>query len=157
MEVARFEQYVRRYADTVYRIALNYTRNPHDSEDVLQNVMLRFYRSMGKLGGEEYIKAWLIRVTINESKRFLKRNRSRATVSLGNYANTVYQNDFEDRELFLEVMSLDAKYRDVLYLFYFEHYTTDEIASLTGTKPSTVRTRLSRARELLRTRLEDEA
>ena len=60
-----------------------------------------------------------------------------------------------DRAVLRAVMELPEKYRTAIYLYYYEDYSTDEIARLTGTPAATVRTRLRRGRELLRAGLEE--
>ena len=156
MTDTEFERYARAFSDTVFRVALNILKNREDSEDALQNTLIRFYKSRHKLTSEEHIKAWLIKVAQNEAKRLLNKNARRATVSLGDRVNTAFSNDFEKKELFMSLMSLDEKYSTALYLHYYEGYRTEEIASLTGVTPSAVRTRLSRGRELLKNILSED-
>lgn len=156
MTDSEFEIYARRYSDTVFRVALNILKNKEDSEDALQNTLIRFYKNAYKLKGEEHIKAWLIRVAQNEAKRLCRR-KSVDTVSLGEWVGQAFSDDLEKKELFLSLMSLDEKYSTALYLFYYEGYKTEEIARLTSVSPAAVRSRLSRGRELLKKRLtEDE-
>lgn len=151
-----FERYARMHSDMIFRIALNMLKNRQDSEDALQNTLIRFYRHGRHLKDEEHIKAWLIKVAQNEAKRILKKNASGGAQPLCDYAGAVFSDQLERKELFLSLMGLDEKYATALYLFYYEGYQTAEIASLTGTSPSTVRTRLSRGRELLKRVLSEE-
>lgn len=155
MNDSDFEAYAEKYSDTIYRIAFNYLKNRSDSEDVLQNVLIRFYRSRDKLVNDRHIKAWLIRVAVNESKRLLAANARRGEQSLSECAGMLYPDDTDSRELFSEVMRLPQKYRDVLYLCYYEGYTAEEIAAMLHKSPSAIRSRLSRARQKLKIVLED--
>lgn len=150
-----FEEYAKKYADTVFRVALGILRNQHDSEDAMQNTLMRFFRHKDQFDDDEHIKAWLIRVASNESKRILKKNAGLSLVDLETVAAKAYGDDTASRELFLQIMSLEEKYRSAVYLHYYERYTAEEIGKLTGTSASTVRTRLSRAREMLKDALED--
>lgn len=82
-----FESVVKTYADTVYRVALNILRNPEDSKDCMQNVFLRYYKKQNAFESDEHIKAWLIRVAVNESKRLLKINSKNQNVPLDEVAD----------------------------------------------------------------------
>lgn len=151
-----FEEIVKSYADMVYRIALGICRNQMDSEDIMQNVFLRLHRKFSTFSSEEHIKAWLIRVTINESKRLLKHNSKYSCESYEILQNEVFSTDKESQELFGQVMELKEKYRTVLYLYYYEDLSTKEISQMLKIKEATVRTQLARARELLKLKIEEE-
>lgn len=127
-----------------------------DSEDIMQNVFLRLHRKFSTFSSEEHIKAWLIRVTINESKRLLKHNSKYSCESYEILQNEVFSTDKESQELFGQVMELKEKYRTVLYLYYYEDLSTKEISQMLKIKEATVRTQLARARELLKLKIEEE-
>lgn len=156
MTDSEFERYAKRYSDMIFRIALNILKNKEDSEDAMQNTLIRFYRNAGKLSGEEHIKAWLIKVAQNEAKRILRKSRRSDTSSLGEWVGEAFSDDLEKKELFLSLMSLDEKYSTALYLFYYEGCKTEEIARMTSSTPSAVRSRLSRGRELLKKHLTED-
>lgn len=63
---------VNTYSDTVYRVALNITHNPHDSFDISQEVFIRLVKNQEKIKDKEHLKAWLIRVAVNCSRSFMK-------------------------------------------------------------------------------------
>lgn len=151
-----FENVVKVYADTVYRVALNIVRNVEDSKDVMQNVFLRYYKKQNTFENEEHIKAWLIRVAVNESKRLLKINSKNQSVPLDEVTNTLFAETSEESDIFKEVMKLDDKYRTVIFLYYFEGYDVKEIAQILRRNAATVRTQLSRARELLKKNLKED-
>ena len=71
MDTERFQQAAERYKDTIFRIALNYCKNCTDADDITQNVLIRCYKSNKAFDSEEHLRNWLIRVAINESKRWL--------------------------------------------------------------------------------------
>ena len=158
MTNTEFEIIVREYSDMVYRVALNMCRNPENSQDIMQNVFLRLYKYGKKdvTASKEYLKAWLIRVTVNESKRMLRSVAKREWVPLDEVANTLFACDEVSKDVFTQVMSLDEKYRVVVYLYYYEGYCVKEISRILSRKEATVRTQLSRAREILRINLEEE-
>ena len=142
------------HLDMVYRIALNCLRVPADAEDAAQTVLLRLWQSDTEFAGGGHLRYWLARVTVNVC-RDMTRSPWRRTVSLDSCREPVFQ-DPEHRELYEAVMALPAKYRLPLYLYYYEGYAAAEVAELLGLNPSTVQTRLARAREKLKIRLTEE-
>lgn len=156
MSVMDFESAVKTYSDTVYRIALNILKKPEDSKDCMQNVFLRYYKKQNTFESCEHIKAWLIRVTVNESKRLLRYNSKAEIVPLEEVANTLFATSRDEGAVFQEVMKLQDKYRTVILLYYYEGYDTKEIAHILKRNEATVRTQLSRARELLKTKIKED-
>lgn len=150
----QFTDAAERYLDMVYRIALNWFRNPADAEDASQNALLRLWRADTDFQGEDHLRHWLVRVTLNECRRISSHPWRKRTVPLENCPEPVFL-DPARQTLFREVMSLPAKYRVPLYLHYYEGYSTDEVGELLGLNPATVRTRLSRARAKLKTQLKE--
>ena len=144
-----------RHLDMVYRIALNCLRVPADAEDAAQTVLLRLWQSGTEFVGGEHLRYWLVRVTVNVCRDMARSPWRRRTVSLEAWREPVFQ-DPEHRELYEAVMALPAKYRLPLYLYYYEGYAAAEVAELLGLNPSTVQTRLARARERLRIQLTEE-
>jgi RNA polymerase sigma-70 factor (ECF subfamily) len=147
-----FTRQARTYMDTIFRVAFNYLKSRADADDVTQNVLLKLYRADKAFESDAHLKHWLIRVTINECKRTLLLPWRRvepieeATAAFG------FETP-EQSELFSAVMELPAKYRVAILLYYFEDYSTEEIARLLGIPKATVGTRLKRAREKLKTNL----
>ena len=154
MENREFELLARRYMDMVFRLAFSYMKSASDADDVTQNVLLRLLRNIKPFENEEHARFWLVRVTVNECKRALRSPWRRAG-DIEEYANELHFETPEHSELFYAVMELPEKYRTAIDLYYYEDYSTDEIARLTGTPAATVRTRLRRGRELLRAGLEE--
>ena len=152
MQTEQFTRIARKYMDTVYRVALNYLRSPDAADDITQEVFLRLLRSETLFASEEHIRNWLIRVTINECKRDLA-SRWRKVEPLEAYAEKLAFSSEENSETYRIVMRLPRKYRMVIYLHYYEGYSTSEIAQMLGSKQSTVCTQLERGRKLLKTML----
>ena len=152
MQTEQFTRIARKYMDTVYRVALNYVRSPDAADDITQEVFLRLLRSETLFKSEEHIRNWLIRVTINESKRDLA-SRWRKVEPLEAYAEKLSFSSEENSETYRSVMHLPRKYRMVIYLHYYEGYSTSEIAQMLGSKQSTVCTQLERGRKLLKNML----
>ena len=138
-----------KYMDTVFRLAFSYMKSRADADDITQNVLLKLYRYDKDFQSESHLKNWLIRVTINECKQAF-RSPWRRTEDIQDYANSLAMSEPEQRELFEAVMSLPSNYRVVLYLYYYEDHTSDEIARMLDIPAATVRTRLARGREKLK-------
>ena len=149
----RLENLVTRYENTLYRTALAILDNPAEAEDAVQDTFLRWLEKRPDFNDEEHEKAWLLRVTINGCKSQLRQRKRRPTVELLD----IYPAQTEGERLAFEaVRTLPEKERAVIHLFYYEGYSTEEIAELMGQRPGTVRSHLSRARSRLRELLKGE-
>ena len=149
------EQYtclVRKYIDTVFRVALNYLKNRADAEDVCQNVFLALLTEKKDFRSDDHLRNWLIRVAINECKKVLRSPWHRRE-SLDDHIPSVPFSDPQHSDLYYSVMSLPQHYRVPLYLHYYEGYSTSDIASYLHCPHATVRSRLSRARKTLKQKL----
>ena len=153
MDAERFQRAAERYKDTVYRIALNYYGSSYDADDTVQDVMLKLFQRKEPFESEEHARYWLIRVTINQCKNGLRLARLRRHEDLDDIDASVQFQQPEHSEVYREVMALPERYRTVLYLFYYEELSVNKIALLLGIKPTAVTTRLSRARQKLKTKL----
>ena len=150
------EQYtclVNKYIDSIYRIAFNYLKNRADAEDVCQNVFLALLAERKTFQSDEHLRNWLIRVAVNECKMILRSPWHRRE-SLEDHIPAIHFSDLRYSDLYYCVMALPRHYRTPLYLHYYEGYSTEEIGQILRLPGSTVRTRLQRARQLLRKNLE---
>lgn len=150
-----FARIVRQHADTVYRVAYAWLRNPADANDVTQDVLLALYRTDTAFASDEHLRRWLIRAAINRCKMLFSSPWHRRE-SIDAYENTLAFEQDADRTLFDAVMSLDKEYRMPLLIYYYEGYSTAEAAAMLGIPQRTMSTRLHRARAKLRTILEEE-
>lgn len=141
------------HSDTVFRIAFLKTGNLADADDIMSDVFLRLVRNIHKIKSEEHLKAWLIRATINCSNSFFKKQKRINQVRIVE-CDAVYE--MEENSVLPLVMALPMHQKTVIYMHYFEGYSVDEIATLCGVKSGTVKSRLSRAREALKTTLKGE-
>lgn len=140
------------YKDPVYRLALSFTGSTADAEDITQTVFLKLMEKRPNLTpGKE--RSWLFRVTANECRSLHRRLRRRPTVSLDEVLAVAAP---EHRQLLEEVMKLGSNDRAVLYLFYYEGFSTEEIGQMLKVSQSAVTTRLQRARKHLKATLEQE-
>jgi RNA polymerase sigma-70 factor (ECF subfamily) len=143
---------VESFRASVFRIAYGYTGSYEDSEDISQDVFLRLYQSNKTFKNDEHMKAWLIRVTINASKGLMRTpwKKRKEILTLRDIEDRPYYDDVTERELFDCVMRLPENYRTVVCLYYYEDYSTKEIAKIMKISVTAVTTRLSRAREELK-------
>jgi RNA polymerase sigma factor (sigma-70 family) len=137
-----------KYADTVWRLCLVYMRNKADAEDVFQNVFIKLYQQWPTFNGEAHVKAWLITVTTNECKNQLKSFWRKNVIAIAQVVSPIEHDN--NKEVVKVVMQLPTKYRDVLYLHYFEGYKANELVTILESNESTIKTRLKRGRELLK-------
>ncbi len=154
MELQRAEDLVRTYADTILRLGYTWLGDLDDAKDICQEVLLKLLTDGRTFpdGGQE--RAWVIRVTINQCKNWRKSAwfRRRAPLEEGLHLS-VELPEPEDGSLLEQVNRLPAKYRQVLYLRYYEDYEVHEIAALLGQSPALVSTHLARAKAKLRQQL----
>ena len=141
---------IERYGDMVRRLCLVHLKNPADTEDIFQNVFLKYVLSPVVFESPEHEKAWLIRVTINACKDLVKSFFRSRTVPLEELLDQPAPLSEEHREVLEAVLALPQKYRDAVYLHYYEGYTAAEIGKLLGKNTNTVYTLLTRARGQLR-------
>lgn len=145
------EMMIEKYSNMVYRLALTRTNTKENSEDVYQEVFLRLARKMPKFESEEHEKAWLIRVTINCSKNLLNSSFLRNTTEMNE--DIIFETK-ERHDIYYAVQELPVKYRTIIYLFYYEDYKISEISKILKINENTIKSRLSRAREKLKEKVE---
>lgn len=155
------EEVIDKHADMVYRLALLQVKNQADADDIFQEVFIRLVSNIQKLQNPEHVKAWLIRVTINCSKKHFARFKNQDVFSIEDLEQTGTEEEgYLQAEgqgpVSLAVGKLPPKYRNVVHLFYFEEMSVQEIAQATGQKETTVKSQLFRAREMLEEMLKGE-
>ena len=146
------EEMIQKYAQTVYRLAYAQTCQQSDADDVFQEVFLRYLRKRPVFVNKEHEKAWFLRVTINCAKSLHTTFFRKQTVALD---ESMPAQEQEDCELAEALAKLPPKYRGVIHLFYYEGYSTDEIANILHQKGGTVRIQLTRARRMLKEQMKE--
>lgn len=142
------------YGDTVRRICMIHLKNKADTEDIFQNVFLKYVLRTAPFDSPEHEKAWIIRVTANACKDLLRSFFRSRTVSLDVLIETPREMPEDHSDILEAVLALPEKYKDPIYLHYYEGYTAEEIGRILGKNTNTVYTLLTRARQMLKTRLE---
>lgn len=160
LSAAEVEAAVSRWGDTVLRLARSRMGNAADAEDVFQTVFLRLFQSGARFADDEHAKAWLLRVTANccnDAHRAPWRRRRSAIDEDALSSIPAPEGSGEEDErldrLDAALARLSGKQRAAVHLHYFEGYSTDEVAKITGERPATVRSHLHRARKALRIEL----
>ncbi len=145
------EKILEKYSDMVYRLALTRTKSKENSEDVYQEVFMRLSKKMPEFQNEEHEKAWLIKVTINCSKNLLNSKFLKYTAEMKE--EIVFETK-ERHDIYYAVQELPLKYRTIIHLYYYEDYKINEISKILNIKENTIKTRLARAREKLKEKIE---
>lgn len=148
------------YADMVYRIAFTYSQNKSDSEDIVQEVFMRYLKLIPQFESEEHRKAWIIRVAINCCKNLVtsswKRKVSLLPAEIDQRKYQMHTNKTGYDDVYEAIAKLKQTDRILVHLFYYEDYSIGEIAQMLNLKESAVKTRLFRVRKKLKDLLEGE-
>ncbi|MBP1753730.1 MAG: hypothetical protein H6Q59_128 [Firmicutes bacterium] len=157
------ETLMRQYGNDVLRTAYMYVKDIHTAEDIFQDVFIKVNQKLSTFEGNSSIKTWIIRITINTCKDYLKSAWNRRVVPMMDYQEDaiISETDYDDvekqdtKELIKKsVLSLPAKYKDVVLCVYFQEMTITEAAQALNIAEGTAKSRLSRARQKLKTILE---
>lgn len=154
-----------RYGQDLLQLTFSYVNNKAIAEDLTQDIFVKCYKSLHTYNGKSQLKTWLWRIAINHCKDFLKswynnnvmvtEDQSTTNLSPRNHVeDEVIQKD-DDSRLVSAILSLPIKYREVIHLFYFEELSLKDISCVLDVKVNTVKTRLKKAKELLKDRLEE--
>ena len=147
------EEIVKRNEDKLFRTAIAIMGGKADAEDIVQDVFVKLFEKQPHFESMEHETAWLIRVAVNQCKSRLRSHWWKKNVPLLD----IYPAQTSEQQNIMEtVLSLPIKYRIVIHLFYYEGYSTKEIAKITEQKESTAREQLTRARRMLKAFLEGE-
>lgn len=149
------ESVYEKYKDNIFAIGFNYFKNSIDADDVVQETFLKLARSGRDFENETHLRNWLIRVAVNECKRVSLSSWVKKKVSLEEYAGQMDFATQEESRVFESVMALPKKYRQAIHLYYYEGYSTAEIAEILGISRTAVTTRLLRGREKLKHDLQE--
>lgn len=141
------------YGNTLYRLAYSYMKNMHDAEDIVQEVFIQLLKNIDIFENNDHKKSWLICVTRNICKNKLKSSWFKKKEEL---IEMPYYDEYKDTTVLDAVMKLPVKYREIIFLYYYEGYKTAEISEITNQKESTVRSLLHRARNILKKSLKEE-
>lgn len=155
----QLEGYFQKYYSVCYRVAFTMVKNHADAEDIVQEVLMRLLLYCPEFENEEHEKAWMIRTAINLCKDLLKSKWHKATVGMESVSKTERAHfhipDLKQDDTLWCVLELPERYRNCLYLFYYEDYSIREIAEILEEPENTVKTNLRRGREALKQKLQE--
>lgn len=162
-EIGDLEDKIDTYSDLLYKLAWVRLKNEQDAQDVVQETFCQYYKSAPRFESREHEKAWFIRVTLNGCRKIWRSAWNRHVVLMPEQEQMDQREteaDYLARErgdqVLQEVLKLSARYREVIHLFYYMQLSVKEIAAVTGSPESTVTSRLTRGREILRKRLKED-
>jgi len=128
--------------------------NKEDAEEAMQESFIKLMYKSPKFIDDQHEKAWLIRITTNICKDMLRNIWRKRVVKVGEIES--FYDRPSDTYIMEEILKLPAKYKAVIYLYYFEDYSIKQISETLGIKDSTVKMRLKRGRDILKIELEGE-
>lgn len=151
---------MKEYGQSILWLAYSYVKDKKLAEEITQDVFIICYKKMETFREESSIKTWIYRITTNRCKDVMKSKSykyKKMTQSLFDHfvSKDDTPEDFlirktDEKELSLAVLTLPLKYREIIFLFYFENLKVEDISRLLSVKPNTVKTRLHRGRELIK-------
>jgi len=150
MAKEEFEEIYRRNADPVFRVCYMFMKNSSEAEDALQETFLKAMEKAPPFNGESHEKGWFIVTASNICKNKLKYWFRKKRTGDDDRLEQVKHRDHYEFEVFDEILALPEKYKTPIYLYYYEGYSSVEIAKLLMTKEPTVRSQLARGREMLK-------
>ncbi len=154
------EYLVDRFLNDIVRLALVYVKNMDDAEDIAQQVFMIYLYRKPEFTDEDHAKRWLCKVAVNASKNYIRSRKN--TVNYDELAGVLSTDDIDyghtekESAVLNAVLRLKSAYREIIHLYYYDNYDTNEIAKILGLPAPTVRTRLARARAALEKELKGE-
>lgn len=147
---AEFEAFYERHWKYVYRLCMTYMKSAAAAEDCTEDVFVKLLTNEYKFTDEIHERKWLTVTAINLCKDRLKSWKHKTVVSIDDEPELAAPEPEDNSDVTEAVKNLPVKYKDVIWLYYYEGYQTEEIAQILGRPPSTVRNQLRDARKLLK-------
>lgn len=150
-----FETIIMEVIDSLYRVAYGILQNEEDASDAISNATLKAYEKINTLKNLEFFKTWITRIVINESNTIIRQNKK--VIYIDNYAENQRNTYMNNNEISIDVNramnKLDKNLNQIVILYYFEDLGIEEIANILEIPKGTVKSRLSRARQILASEL----
>jgi RNA polymerase sigma-70 factor (ECF subfamily) len=148
-----------RQVDVVYRVCLSYAKNKADTEDCVSDTFMNLIKANPVFADLEHERAWLIRTAANVCKNYLT-HWTRKNLNIDDHESELpaYDNihdSTESSDVLQAVRGLPEKLKIPVYLFYYEGYTSAEIAEMLNKPDSTIRGHLRDAKILLKSKLKE--
>ncbi|MBD8032972.1 sigma-70 family RNA polymerase sigma factor [Solibacillus merdavium] len=153
------------YGNELVRLAFSYVKDVETAKDLVQNTFIKCYKNIDSFRYDAHIKTWLYRITINECKDYLK-SWNYKMVQVKSFINETAKSilpstekkvidKYNNEEIKDTIYSLPKVYREVVYLYYYDSLSTEEIANVLDIPVNTVKTRLRRAKHRLESMLKE--
>lgn len=155
----RFKEIFNLYKNDIYRLSYSYSKSFIEADDITQQVFIKLYNHKEVLGKDNSeVKKYLVRITINESKTFLKSLWRKRVVLFDSIENEEYkeENLESDSNVLNAIMKLPKKYRTIIFLYYYENYKIKEIKELLNISETNIQSILLRARKKLKEMLKED-
>ena len=148
---AYFTEQIRTYESNIYGLAYSILKNEHDAADAMQDAILKAYSNLHTLKDRTKFKSWMLTIVHNTAIEHLRRLRPAVDIDTQyDLAAPLPAVDPETRQTVREaVQQLKLPYREIVQLYYYENYSTGQIAAMLDAPPSTIRQQLFRARKML--------
>ena len=160
------EAIIDEYSDRILHLTYTYVKNKSTAEDLTQEIFMKCYERFHQFNGQSSLKTWVYRIASNHCKDYLRswhyRKVSFNEKLLAYIPSKAKQVEdqivamSEEESLIQAIMDLPTKYREVIFLFYYEELSITEISNVTGVNRNTIKTRLQRARELVKEQMIEE-
>lgn len=157
------ETLIREYGNDVLRTAYSFVRDREAAKDLFQETFIKANYNLDKFRGDSSIKTWLIRITVNVCKDYLKSAYQKNVVPMTQVEedslrveddHEQIENADRDEQIRRAVSSLPENYREVVLCVYFHEMSVADTSAALGVPEGTVKSRLARAREVLKSKLE---
>lgn len=138
---------------SMYRVAFSILKNEDQMLDAISNTVVIVFEKISTLKYEEYFKTWLTKILINECYKILKHNKKVLYFENADLENSSYTDKYEDVDVKRVISKLDKDLKQLVLLYYFEDFSVKEISEILKIPAGTVKSRLYRAREVLKNEL----
>jgi RNA polymerase sigma-70 factor (ECF subfamily) len=160
------DQLMQEYSDDILHLVYTYVKNRTTAEDLTQEIFLKCYEKLNQFNQQATLKTWVYRIASNHCKDYLRSWHYRKITLSDKILNYIPSKskqveeeiiaNSEENILTNAVMNLPLKYREVVFLHYYEELSLAEISKITTVNINTIKTRLKRAKELLKDKMIEE-
>lgn len=160
----QFRKIMKENGEYLIRLAFFYVKNWSTAEDIVQEVFVAFYQKSDQFENRSSIRTYLAKITVNKSHDYLRSWKNKIQL----YSNLLFVQSASNKDspehlviskdkndkLIKEILDMSIKYREVILLYYYQEFTIREISKILNCSENTVKTRLSRARTILKSKFE---
>ncbi len=152
-----YRQIVENYGNKLLRTCYLILKDREEAEDVVQDTFIKVFQKIHTFREDSELFTWIYTIALNLSRDRLRKKQDLFTLQdelIGNNdLEFIVENNFDKELLRKELFNINALYREVLVLFYFEDFSIKEISDLLNEKEGTIKSKLSRGRNILKEKL----